>query len=158
MCRIGFTTTSVCVALFFVAAAFLAYCAKPGHRGAVIERLYAGVLLEFDEVPHPEDGPRIDVRVLDGGRVAFDRIAVAGLTATGADSLAVSIKGGDVEIKERVSAGYPNDRAMAGASFVTDMSGREWLHVLWSDDDAGLWAAFTLHVREGISFSVKLHS
>lgn len=86
----------------------------------------------------------------------FERIGVDSLTSSGAVSLAVEFKGKDVEVKERVTAGYRDDPAAIGARFVVDMTGHEWRHVKWIDEDSGLWCAFSLHVREGISFEVAL--
>lgn len=86
----------------------------------------------------------------------FERLGVDGLTSSGAVSLAVTFVGKDVEIVERVMPGYPSDIPMAGASFVIDMTGHEWRHIRWSNEDNGLWCAFTLHVRPGIHFDVTL--
>lgn len=153
--RIAWSPSYTYIALLFVAAAFLAYLSRPRQRGEAIQRLVGGTLLAEDEVA-PVAGPCINVRCLGGGMVVFDRLDVDGLTASGAVSLAVEFVGKDVRILERVSAGYGNDTPMAGAEFRIDMRGHEWRHVRWTNEESGLWCAFTLHVREGIRFTVEL--
>lgn len=160
LARIAWSSTYTYILLLFVAAAFVAFIARPTRRGEAVQRLYGGELIEDFEVEDPAaaDGtPRLYVRCLEGGNVEFRRVGVAGLTSTGAVSLAVTVTGKDVEVKERVSPGFVNDRPMAGASFVVDLTGSEWRHVHWVDEDSGYWCAFTLHLRPGISFSVILH-
>lgn len=153
--RIAWSSSYTYILLLFVAAAFLAYLARPKQRGAAIQRLIAGTLLAEGEVA-PVDGPCLNVRCTGGGMVVIDRLDVTGLTASGAVSLAVEFVGSDVRIVERVSAGYGSDTPMTGAEFRIDMTGHEWRHVRWTNEDSGLWCAFTLHVREGIRFTVPL--
>jgi len=143
--------------LLFAAAAFVAYCARPAQRGSARQKLYGGTLIEDFEVENPTDEPRIDVRCLEGAQVEFRRIGVEGLTSSGAVSWAFNFIGGDVDVRERVSPGFPNDRAMAGAYCTADMTGHEWYHIHWIDEESGLWTAFTLHVRPGLTTMVILH-
>lgn len=157
--RVAWSPTYTYILLFFVAAAFVAFIARPRGRGEAVKRLYAGRLF-FDEDLTPseksETGTRLHVRCVGAGKVVFRRLEVPYLTASGADSLAVTVKGKDVEILERVSAGYRDDPVAVGAEFELDLTGHEWRHVKWMDEESGLWCAFTLHVREGIDFTVKL--
>ena len=154
--RVAWSATYTYILLLFAAASFIAFIARPRHRGEAVKRLYAGELLAADSIPDQSTGPRLHIKCLDGGKVLFERLDVEGLTSTGAVSLAATFKGSDIEIVERVTAGYPNDTPMAGAAFTLDLAGQEWRHIRWSDDDSGLWCAFTLHVREGIDFTVPL--
>lgn len=159
LARVAWSPTYTYILLLFVAAAFVAFVARPRGRGEAQKRLYAGTLIEADghdkaEVETPT--PRLETECIGGGKVRFRRIGVEHLTSSGAVSLAVTFKGKDVEIVERVSAGYGNDRPVQGAEFEIDMTGHEWRHVRWSNEDTGLWCAFTLHVREGIRFEVPL--
>ena len=141
------------VILTVVAAAFIAACAKPKDRGRADQRLIPGNLVEGS----PSPVPTLRVEVVPGGRVVFTRYGVEGLTSSGADSLSVNRIGFDLSIKERVSAGYPNDPVMAGASFEMDfLASDEYYHVHWIDEESGLWTAFTLHVREGIVIEREL--
>lgn len=153
--RIAWTATYTYILLLFVAAAFVAYIARPRAHGEAVKRLYAGKLLPRTE--NDEDTvPRVRVKCLDGGKVSIERLGYDNLTSSGAVSLAVTTKGKDVEILERFTPGFPGDELMAGAIFEVDMGGFEWRHVKWVDEDSGLWCAFTLHVRQGIDFTVAL--
>lgn len=154
--RVVWTSTYTYILLFFVAAAFIAYISRPRGRGEVVKRLYAGELIGRPEAAENSNEPCLHIRCVGGGKVVFERLNVPNLTSTGAISLAVSFKGSDVEILERDTFGYPDDEPMNGARFTIDMTGYEWRHVKWSDEDSGLWCAFTLHVREGIEFRVAL--
>lgn len=154
--RVAWSATYTYILLLFVAASFVAYVSRPRQRGEVVKKLFAGELLPLEASDNPSETPRVTVNCGEGGKVTFTRIGVKGLTASGAVSLAVSFNGKDVEILERDTFGYPGDSPMLGAKFEIDMSGYEWRHIKWSDEDSGLWCAFTLHVREGISFEVPL--
>ena len=154
--RVAWSATYTYILLLFAAAAFVAFVCRPKGRGEAVKRLFAGELLPVDSSHEVVSEPSISVRCLEGGKVLFERLGVDGLTSSGAVSLAVTFVGKDVEIVERVMPGYPSDIPMAGASFVIDMTGHEWRHIRWSNEDNGLWCAFTLHVRPGIHFDVTL--
>lgn len=157
--RLAWSSTYTYLLLLFVAAAFIAFVARPRGRGEVIKRLLAGTLISKSEVDSKQfrvNGARLHVHCLGAGKVIFERLDIAGLTESGAVSVAVSYKGKDVEILERTSPGYHNDTPLYGARFEIDMTGHEWRHVRWVDEQSGLWCAFSLHVREGIDFSIKL--
>lgn len=154
--RVAWSATYTYILLFFVAAAFVAYLARPRGRGEAVKRLYAGTLLDESGVTDGKCGPRVHIRCLNDGNVVFERLGVEGLTSTGAVSLAATFTGKDVEIVERLTNGYPNDTPKGGASFTIDMTGYEWRHVRWINEETGLWCSFSLHVREGIDFTVAL--
>lgn len=156
LARVAWTSTYTYILLLFVAAAFVAYVARPREHGQAVKRLFAGQLLAADEVAVMPREPSLHVHCLDGGKVVFRRLDVEGLTTSGAVSLAVTFTGSNVEIMERVTPGYHDDEPMAGAEFTIDMTGHEWRHVKWMNEENGLWCAFTLHVREGIDFTVAL--
>lgn len=167
--RVAWSATYTYILLLFAAAAFVAYIARPRTRGEAVKHLYAG---ELETLPLNEDGsengpeadsdiagqihPVLAVRCIGNGKVLFERRGFAGLTASGAVSLAVTTIGKDVEVMERVTYGYPGDAKVVQASFTVDLTGPEWRHIKWTDEDSGLWCAFTLHVREGISLTVPL--
>lgn len=153
---VSWGSTGVCILLLFTAAAFVAYCARPSRRGEARQKLYGGTLIEDFEVETPVDEPRLEIRCLEGANVEFRRIGVANLTSSGAVSWAFTFIGGDVDVRERVSPGFPNDRTMAGACCTADMTGQEWYHIHWIDEETGLWTAFTLHVRPGITTTAIL--
>ena len=152
--RVAWNATYTYILLLFAAAAFVAYLARPRQLKEVEKRLYAGEL-ESSEVSC--DGvPSLHVECLEGGKVRFERLGVAGLTLSGAVSLAVSYKGSDVVIEERVTPGFLNDPPCAGAYFIVDFVNDGRYHIRWSDSDSGLWCAFPLHVRQGIQFTMVL--
>lgn len=156
ICRVVWSATYTYILLLFVAAAFIAYIARPRAHGEAVKRLFAGTLLPVSEAESGSIQPRIHIHCLEGGKVVFERLGVENLTATGAVSLAVTFKGKDVEIVERLTNGYPNDCPMGGATFTIDMTGYEWRHVRWINEDNGLWCSFTLHVRPDIDFTLPL--
>lgn len=155
--RVAWSSTYTYILLLFVAAAFVAYIGRPRRHGEVVKRLYAGELLEsFPDGTDGASGPVLRVECKENGRVVFGRFNVDRLTASGAVSIAVTVNGKDVEIIERDTAGYSDDPVMAGARFDVDLSGSEWRHIKWSDDDSGLWCAFSLHLRPGIAVTVPM--
>lgn len=156
ICRVVWTATYTYILLFFVAAAFIAYLARPRAHGEAVKRLFAGTLLPVSDGVVCDSEPCVHVHCLEDGKVVFERLGVEGLTSSGAVSLAVTFKGKDVEIVERLTNGYPNDTAMAGATFTIDMTGYEWRHVRWLNEETGLWCSFSLHVRPGIDFTSTL--
>lgn len=158
--RVAWSPTYTYILLFFAAAAFVAFIARPRDRGEAVKKLFAGEIIpagdDHTAIDNKFSGPRVHVLCREGGNVIFERLDVPGLTLSGALSLAVTFKGKDIEILERLSPGYISDKPAAGASFVIDMTGHEWRHVKWMDEESGLWCAFTLHVRPGIEFTVPL--
>lgn len=157
--RVVWTDTYTYLLLLFAAAAFVAFVSRPRSQGEAVKRLFAGTLIGEDNLSSKESeetGPRLHVRCRGGGKVTFRRLEVVNLGTSGALSVAATFKGKDVEIVERLSPGYPNDAPMCGAEFDIDMTGHEWRHVRWINEESGLWCAFTLHVREGIDFIVPL--
>lgn len=154
--RVAWTSTYTYILLLFAAAAFIAYISRPRSRGEAVKRLFAGTLLTGEEFASVAVEPCLEVKCLEGGKVMFRRLDVAGLTASGAVSVAAVFKGKDVEITERVTPGYSNDPAAFGAEFIIDMTGHEYRHVRWLNEESGLWCAFSLHVRPGIAFTVPL--
>lgn len=154
--RVAWTATYTYILLLFVSAVFVAYLGRPKDRKKAFKQLYAGTLINPEDAESAVSKPHIRVRCMDNNMVVIERLGVEGLTSSGAVSLATTFKGNDVEIIERVTPGYPNDTLMAGASFTIDMSGAEWRHIKWNNEENGLWCAFSLHVRNGICFNVDL--
>lgn len=157
--RVAWTSTYTYILLFFVAAAFVAFVCRPRGRGEAVKRLYAGELIS-DASDSPaaaaDNGECVHVHCMEGGKVLFERLGVENLTESGSVSLAVTFIGKDVEVVERIMPGYRDDAAVMGARFVIDMTGHEWRHIKWTNEDTGQWCAFSLHVRPGIDFCVHL--
>ena len=154
--RVAWSSTYTYILLLFVAAAFVAYISRPRKYAEVVTKLFAGTLLPCENNVVSNSSPRLLVSCGPDSKVTFVRLGIDRMTTSGAVSLAVTFKGKDVEIKERDTFGYDSDNLVEGAEFQIDMSGYEWRHVKWVDEDSGLWCAFTLHVREGIKFEIPL--
>lgn len=133
-----------------VAAAAVALAALPSRKGAAVLHMAAGDLSGSDEgraLP-----PSIDVRVDDNRRVHIVRRGLPDITDKGAASLAINVIGFDIEIEERLTHanGWPT---VDTAEFVLDFLAPERYHVKYNSEDAGVFTAFTLPVKEGI----KIH-
>ncbi|MCC8113493.1 MAG: hypothetical protein LIP03_05760 [Bacteroidales bacterium] len=76
------------IILAVIAAAIVAFSARPSARGPVEEYLVAGDLSDS-----PIDTPKIEVYCPDNGGIELWRYGVDGLTDTGALSLAITKKG-----------------------------------------------------------------
>lgn len=133
-----------------VAAAAVALAALPSRKGAAVLHTVAGELSGSDE--GREAKPSIDIRVDDNRRVHIVRHGLPDITDKGAASLAINVIGFDVVIEERLAhgRGWPN---IDTAEFVLDFFGPERYHVRYNSEDAGVFTAFTLPVKEGI----KIH-
>ncbi|MCM1077495.1 MAG: hypothetical protein NC411_09070 [Bacteroides sp.] len=130
-----------------IAAAVVAFSAKGRDTGPVRQYLLPGVLSLSEE----SDIPSIELTCCDDGSVILHRRGLVGMALSGAVSLAVNVKGFDVEIKERVVAGKPGDVDVVDtASFILDFMGAERYFISYTAEDAGLFAAITLHNRPGI--------
>ncbi len=95
-----FTTTEFYVTVLVVAAAVLAYAAMPASAGAVRQHLVGSSLGSMGRC-----APGIEVECLGGGDVVISRRGLDGVFPDGAVSAAVSVKGFDVTVEERVVCG-----------------------------------------------------
>lgn len=138
----------VYVILAVVAAAVIAAAARPGSHGVVAEHLLAGELLP--PMPGVPGDASIEFRCLDSGQVVLLRHGLTEVYADGAVSLAIKVKGFDVEIEERIVHGKPLCQQVSDAMFTLDFLASEHYHVKYNSDRTGLFAAFTLHVRSGL--------
>ncbi len=96
--------------------------------------------------------PSIDVCVDENRRVHIVRRGLPNITDKGAASLAINVIGFDIVIEERLTHGngWPT---VDTAEFVLDFFAPERYHVRYNSEDAGVFTAFTLPVKEGI----KIH-
>ena len=134
-----------------VAAAIVAYAALPSKRGAAVLHLVAGTLSEGN----PEAQPSIDVEVDDNRRAIITRRGVRNVTDSGAVSLAINVIGFDITIDERLTPGRGTG-SMTEASFILDFLAPERYHIKYNSEDAGVFAAFSLPVKEGIKIHREL--
>ncbi|MCM1356247.1 MAG: hypothetical protein NC212_07570 [Staphylococcus sp.] len=136
-----------------IAAAILAFTARGGAKGPVRQYLLPGVLSKAIE---PREAS-IELLCCDDGSVVLHRHGVAGITLSGAVSLAVEVSGFDVRIKERTVAGKRGDTdGIDTASFVLDFMAPERYFISYTAEDAGLFAALTLHNRPGIHVEKRM--
>lgn len=106
-----------------VAAFVVAICARGESRGPVREILLAGILS-----PGPDENmaqAAIGFSCLPDGTVMLTRYGIAGVTMSGAVSLAIQVKGFEVYITERDTAGRPDDLPAASAMFNLDFLATE---------------------------------
>lgn len=98
-------------------------------------------------------GPSIDIACLDDGTVRLVRHGVEGVTMSGAVGAAAKFDGTNVMIEERLVAGSTWDDTAPKATFRIDFLPPGRYHVRYNSDRTGLFAAFQLHVRPGITTS-----
>lgn len=131
-----------------IAAAVIAFSAKGGDRGPVRQFLLPGVLTFSGK---SGENPSIELICCDDGAVVLRRHGVEGITLSGAVSLAVEVNGFDVKIIERTVQGRPGDTEIIDtADFILEFMGAERYFISYNAEDAGLFAAVTLHNRPGI--------
>ncbi len=129
-----------------VAAAIVAFSARGDKKGPARQFLFPGVLTISDS----PRSPAIELICDEDGSVVLRRYGVDGMTLSGAVSIAVTVTGFDVKIKERVVEGKPADDMVDTATFVLDFMGPERYFISYTAEDAGLFVATTLHNRPGI--------
>lgn len=147
-----FQTVEFYVIAAVAAASVIAAAALPPRRGPVRSFLYAGTL----ETDAPPGEPQaIEATVGDDGYLCLRRTGLAGLTDTGAWSLAVQISGFDVTVNERITAGRrrPADEdpplPVGAAHARLDCFGRERYHFRFVSDATGRSCNFTMTVAPG---------
>lgn len=128
-----------------VAAAVIAFSARRGDEGPARQILLPGVLVKSDR----NSGKVIELICNEDGSVVLRRYGVEGVTVSGAVSLAITVRGFDVLIKERIVEGNPVDEMIDTASFVLDFMGEERYFISYSAEAYGLFVALTLKNRVG---------
>lgn len=118
-----------------VAAMIVALCNGRGAPGPVREVLLAGVISREHERGDDEASrPEIELICCDDGQVILRRHGLAGVTASGAVSLAIEIKGFEVKIKERIVDGLPGDEPVDTASFILDFMAPERYFIMYKSE------------------------
>lgn len=145
------------VILVVVAAAIVAFAARPHIAGAVRELLLAGELIPMSAADEGEE-PSITFTCTESGRVIAVRRGLKGVTVSGAVSLAATIKGFDIRIEERITPGSAYDDPAGTAMFTIDtLAPSEYYHIHYNSSSTGLFAIFTFHTRPSISATHPLH-
>ena len=140
-----FHTVEFYVILAFVAAAVIVFCGRPQAKGPVKTYLIAGELLDAEGSP---EGNGIAVHVDERGRLNVFRYGLLGITDLGAYSLAVSVSGFDVTIKERTVRGRGGQEVSCARARL-DFLGAERYHFRYDVEDSALTTAFYLTLKPG---------
>lgn len=145
-----FSSVEFYVIMAVIAAAVVAMASRPQLKGPVMEYLLASVLSPAVD----SDGtPSVEFTCMDDGTVRLVRHGVQDVTMSGAVSLAVSCDGVNVSIEERLVQGSTWDEPAGKATFSIDFLRPGRYHIRYNSEKTGLFAAFQLHVRPGISTS-----
>lgn len=152
----------ICIMLLIVAAAVLATAIKPASTGHVMTYLYACDIIQsppFAEI-NDDPTPSLRLRVLDDMSVEVGRSGFGGLlTDRGAVSLAVTVKGTDITIEERITPGsgyYLAEPVVAvGRIDCLRPAGRP-LHVRYITASLSRETALPLSIAPGVEMSRKL--
>ncbi len=134
-----------------VAAAVVALSALPAKQTPAVLHMAAGELSAED----PDAEPSLQMEVDRDGRLHITRRGLRGICSDGAVSLAANAIGFDIKIEERLTPGgygTPVDTAR----FTFDFFGPERYHFSYNSEDSGLFAAFTIPIREGLRLTRKL--
>ncbi|MDD6890160.1 MAG: hypothetical protein PUD39_07875 [Bacteroidales bacterium] len=120
-----FHTTEFYIILFLVAVAIVAMIAKPASAVEAMEYLVGGVL----SAEGGDGTPSISVDCDESGCVWLRRSGITGVDITGAVSAKVVVKGSNITVYERLTAGRYGDDPVDTALFSLDMlkSDRYWL-------------------------------
>lgn len=148
-----FQTTEFYVIATTLAAAIVAFVARPSQRGEARQHLLAGDLSFEDEYAQSA----ITLTALDNGTVVLQRHAIEGITTSGAVSLAITVIGTDIAIEERLSEGYATDPQIDTSTFYLEFLATERYHIKYNSDATGLFAAFTFSNRPGYKITKLLN-
>ena len=143
------------VLLTFVAAVVVIMAVKPSRRGEA-QTLFVGGATCLGEAS-TVDEPVLAVECLADGRVRLTRTGLEGVRTSTVVSLAVTVVGFDLEVRERVSGGSMIDEPAYCAVFDLDFLAPEWYHVRYYCEGTERMVAFSLHVRPGIKFVKMLN-
>jgi hypothetical protein len=143
-----FHTSEFYVILTVVAAAIIAYFARPAERGRAETKFATGAVIT--STPDTLDSPRLDIRVADDGAVILTRSGIDNLRSSSTVALAITVIGFDLEIHERTSGGSMIDDRAYAATFRLDFLAPERYHIKYIVDSTQLMTAFSLHVRPSL--------
>ena len=141
------------IILTIAAAAVVALMSRPATEAAE-EFLLAGELCQRRATGKPE----ICVECLADNTAVLTRRCADGVAPDGAVSLAVAVKGSDIAIEERLVAARSIMPESADATFRIDfLRPGHVYHVKYNSDAAGMYAAFRLHMAQGMKITRMLH-
>ena len=142
-----------------VAAAIVAYLARPSSRGEARQYLLAGGLSNVSNrawTDLPTLPPSISIIVRDDGAVVLFRHGIEGVSTSGAVSLAVTVIGYDITIEERIVPGNNLDDPIDTATFVLDFLAPDRYHLKYNSSATSRFATATLLVRPDYEKQITL--
>lgn len=142
-----------------VAAAIVAYLARPSSRGEARQYLLAGELSNVSNrtwTDLPTLPPSISIIVREDGAVVLFRHGVEGVSTSGAVSLAITVIGYDITIEERIVPGNNLDDPIDTATFVLDFLAPDRYHLKYNSSATSRFATATLLVRPGYEKQITL--
>lgn len=145
-----FTTIEFYVIAAVVAAAIVAFMGKRDDPNAA-RQILLPTTLRHSGADHDD---AIELIALDDGNVILRRHGLKGIGSNGAVSLAITVKGFDVMIKERLTPGdgEPADTAEVELDFM----GQEHYFINYTSEQADRVAAFTFHNRPSMHVIKKM--
>lgn len=143
------------IILTIVAAAVAALMLRPPSEAPVEEYLLPGDLSESPGCPQPS----IRLECLADNTAILTRCGAPGALPDGAVSIAVTVKGADVTIEERIVASKGAAQSCCDAAFLLKFlrPGRRY-HVKYNSNATGTYAVFRLHVAAGLKIARELHN
>lgn len=150
---IAIGTVEICVLVLIVAAAVLAAAIRPADNRAV-QTLFASGEIVSDSNPTTE--PQLSVRVRDYSNIEIFRSVLPPHTATAA--LAITVKGLDIFIEERLTSSAPTATSAAAAIYIlSDLTPNTRYHVHFNSASQSRHCAFTLLTAPGYTTAAQLH-
>lgn len=136
------------VILFTIAALLVGLLARPSQKGPA-ETSFVTAMLGYD----PDPTPRVEVKCLSDGTVALRRCGLHGLTDSATVALALTRIGFDISAEERVTSGLSSGQEVNTATFLIPSLAPERYHFKYNSSPYSLFLSFSLHNRQGLSFS-----
>ena len=143
-----------------VAAAIVAFLARPSSRGEARQHLLAGELSNASNRSWSDSNsaqPAISLIVRDDGAVVLFRHGIEGVSSSGAVSLAITVIGFDITIEERIVPGNNLDDPIDTATFVLDFLAPDRYHLKYNSSATSSFAATTLLVRPDYEKHLQLN-
>ena len=142
-----------------VAAAIVAFLARPSSKGEARQHLLAGELSNATGRTWSDPTTTqssISICVRDDGTVMLFRHGIEGVSSSGAVSLAVTVVGFDISIEERIVPGNNLDEPIDTATFVLDFLAPDRYHLKYNSSATSRFATTTLLVRPDFEKQIML--
>ena len=143
-----------------VAAAIVAFLARPSSRGEARQHLLAGELSNASNRSWSDSNsaqPAISLIVRDDGAVVLFSHGIEGVSSSGAVSLAITVIGFDITIEERIVPGNNLDDPIDTATFVLDFLAPDRYHLKYNSSATSSFVATTLLVRPDYEKHLQLN-